>query len=229
MTNPNLSVIMLTVQHAGVAQWHSSWFVISRLLVRLRSLAPGGIPERPKGADCKSVVTDFAGPNPASPTKRQYRVLVTRYCFFLLLAEAGPVSSTALPCRCAAYRRHILTLRHSALAVSCLLGALLFKSSTPPTKYILTSFRAAIPSFPHKKDCNFETKLQSFFIQTAGLVYHHALACISSAFWAVYHHASACIFLRFDEIQHYVLMICNFLRNWWYTRLSPWFWLDFVL
>ena len=28
----------------------------------------GGIPERPKGADCKSVVTDFAGPNPASPT-----------------------------------------------------------------------------------------------------------------------------------------------------------------
>ena len=29
----------------------------------------GGIPERPKGADCKSVVTDFAGPNPASPTK----------------------------------------------------------------------------------------------------------------------------------------------------------------
>ena len=29
----------------------------------------GGIPERPKGADCKSVVTDFAGPNPASPTR----------------------------------------------------------------------------------------------------------------------------------------------------------------
>ena len=30
----------------------------------------GGIPERPKGADCKSVVTDFAGPNPASPTNK---------------------------------------------------------------------------------------------------------------------------------------------------------------
>ena len=28
----------------------------------------GGIPERPKGADCKSVVTDFGGPNPPSPT-----------------------------------------------------------------------------------------------------------------------------------------------------------------
>ena len=33
------------------------------------SILFGGIPERPKGADCKSVVTDFAGPNPASPTK----------------------------------------------------------------------------------------------------------------------------------------------------------------
>ncbi|CRH38563.1 hypothetical protein BN1184_AZ_01960 [Pantoea ananatis] len=28
---------------------------------------PGGIPERPKGADCKSAVTDFEGSNP-SPT-----------------------------------------------------------------------------------------------------------------------------------------------------------------
>ena len=42
---------------AGVAQWQSSWFVISRLMVRLRSPAPyGGFPEWPKGADCKSVV-----------------------------------------------------------------------------------------------------------------------------------------------------------------------------
>ena len=46
-------------------------------MVRLRSPAPilrqsfGGIPERPKGADCKSVVTDFAGPNPASPTNKK--------------------------------------------------------------------------------------------------------------------------------------------------------------
>lgn len=29
----------------------------------------GGIPERPNGADCKSVVTDFGGSNPPSPTK----------------------------------------------------------------------------------------------------------------------------------------------------------------
>ena len=31
----------------------------------------GGIPERPKGADCKSVVTDFGGPNPPSPTNKK--------------------------------------------------------------------------------------------------------------------------------------------------------------
>ena len=28
----------------------------------------GGVPEWPKGADCKSVVFDFGGPNPPSPT-----------------------------------------------------------------------------------------------------------------------------------------------------------------
>ena len=45
-------------------------------MVRLRSPAPnGGFPERPKGADCKSVVTDFGGPNPPSPTKKDQRHL----------------------------------------------------------------------------------------------------------------------------------------------------------
>ena len=77
---------------AGVAQWQSSWFVISRLLVRLRSPAPqvrrtpadfifGGFPERPKGADCKSVVTDFGGPNPPSPTNKKDQAL--RLVFFV--------------------------------------------------------------------------------------------------------------------------------------------------
>ena len=46
----------------------------------------GGIPERPKGADCKSVVTDFAGPNPASPTIQE-----TDPCgrFFVWCAKQG--------------------------------------------------------------------------------------------------------------------------------------------
>ena len=29
----------------------------------------GGVPERPKGADCKSAVTDFEGSNPSPTTK----------------------------------------------------------------------------------------------------------------------------------------------------------------
>ena len=76
--------------------------------------------------------------------------------------------------------------------------------------------------------------LQYFFIQVADLVYllfvgrtrrmtqdtasgmHHALACISSALWAVYHHRR-CIPLRLDDIlarKRDILvfgrMICNF-------------------
>ena len=34
-----------------------------------RELSYGRFPEWPKGADCKSVVADFGGPNPPSPTK----------------------------------------------------------------------------------------------------------------------------------------------------------------
>ena len=34
----------------------------------------GRIPEWPKGADCKSVVIDFGGSNPPSPTKYQNRL-----------------------------------------------------------------------------------------------------------------------------------------------------------
>ena len=32
----------------------------------------GGIPEWPKGADCKSVVSDFGGSNPPSPTNPEH-------------------------------------------------------------------------------------------------------------------------------------------------------------
>ena len=30
----------------------------------------GSVPKWPKGADCKSVVSDFGGPNPPAPTKK---------------------------------------------------------------------------------------------------------------------------------------------------------------
>ena len=50
--------------------WQSSWFVISRLSVRVRSSALwntipyGWIPEWPKGTDCKSAANCFGGSNP---------------------------------------------------------------------------------------------------------------------------------------------------------------------
>ena len=65
--------------------WQSSWFVISRLSVRVRSSAflnlfwelkwvnfilnvlNGQIPEWPKGTDCKSAAICFGGSNPPLP------------------------------------------------------------------------------------------------------------------------------------------------------------------
>ena len=42
----------------------------------------GGIPERPNGADCKSVVTDFGGSNPPSPTNKRRHL--SAFIFFVL-------------------------------------------------------------------------------------------------------------------------------------------------
>ena len=39
----------------------------------------GSVPEWPKGADCKSVVSDFGGPNPPAPTRKKHALA----CFFL--------------------------------------------------------------------------------------------------------------------------------------------------
>ena len=50
----------------------------------------GGIPERPKGADCKSVVTDFAGPNPASPTITKNRPLWSVFLLWRAKHGFGP-------------------------------------------------------------------------------------------------------------------------------------------
>ncbi len=45
---------------------------IASSTVRKRS-SSGGIPERPKGTDCKSVVVDFGGSNPPPSTIKYYR------------------------------------------------------------------------------------------------------------------------------------------------------------
>ena len=56
--------------------------------------------------------------------------------------------------------------------------------------------------------------LSDFFIQAAGLAYHHdAVVDIISPFGAVYHHALACIYLRLDDIQRQAVGDIQFLRN----------------
>ena len=47
----------------------------------------GGFPEWPKGADCKSVVTDFGGPNPPSPTNT--KSLPQSGGLFVLVRDGG--------------------------------------------------------------------------------------------------------------------------------------------
>ncbi len=48
----------------------------------------GGFPERPKGADCKSVVTDFGGPNPPSPTNKKRTFVYQKFSFCLSKPQA---------------------------------------------------------------------------------------------------------------------------------------------
>ena len=131
--------------NAGVAQWQSSWFVISRLMVRLRSPAPvgfakvgpifGGFPERPKGADCKSVVTDFGGPNPPSPTKKTHFCLVTKVRFLndvclrqMMWASPNDVRFANDACLTAHWGKHRIIATHSG-ATSCLWGKCIISRS----------------------------------------------------------------------------------------------------
>ena len=48
----------------------------------------GGIPEWPKGADCKSVVSDFGGPNPPSPTSKKLLLSKDKRSFLNDVASA---------------------------------------------------------------------------------------------------------------------------------------------
>ena len=52
----------------------------------------GSVPERPKGADCKSVVTDFGGPNPPAPTNKKG---TSQEVPFLLVGQDGKRSPNA--------------------------------------------------------------------------------------------------------------------------------------
>ena len=49
----------------------------------------GSVPERPKGADCKSVVSDFGGPNPPAPTKKPSNGRFFNFCGAVDSERAG--------------------------------------------------------------------------------------------------------------------------------------------
>ena len=102
------------------------------------SIFHGGIPERPKGADCKSVVTDFAGPNPASPTKQKYRPMWSVFLFYerscwhsVGLSDAGRIPTLIALVSCAMRSKEYKSYQSGTLC-----------SNIP---------RIAIPSFPHQK------------------------------------------------------------------------------
>ena len=59
-----------------------------------RSKRSGGIPERPKGADCKSAVTDFDGSNPSSTTIFDNTAPQMR-CFFFVKKRSGKMDFSA--------------------------------------------------------------------------------------------------------------------------------------
>ena len=57
LTDTIVFVLLTSAKKRGIVAFALNWATIC-----------GGVPERPKGADCKSVVTDFGGSNPPSPT-----------------------------------------------------------------------------------------------------------------------------------------------------------------
>jgi hypothetical protein len=49
----------------------------------------GGVPERPKGADCKSAVTDFEGSNPSPTTISLYTSQTLNHCLIPMYHRVG--------------------------------------------------------------------------------------------------------------------------------------------
>ena len=80
----------LSPQYAGVAQ------LVEQLICNQQvggsspstsstklKISYGRVPEWPKGADCKSVVSDFGGPNPPSPTRLSLDAIRVQTLFLL--------------------------------------------------------------------------------------------------------------------------------------------------
>jgi hypothetical protein len=72
---PASDIRLPTSGYAQIAQSVEQWTENPRVAGSIPALGTnrivyGRVPEWPKGADCKSVVTDFDGSNPSPPTKK---------------------------------------------------------------------------------------------------------------------------------------------------------------
>ena len=97
LTKSKSFVIINTVVDAGVAQWQSSWFVISRLMVRLRSPAPnkffmGEFPSGQRGQTVNLLsLTSLVRIQLPPPTKKE--LLVNKSSFFVYPSRRLGISS----------------------------------------------------------------------------------------------------------------------------------------
>ena len=68
-------------EHADVAQLAEQLICNQQVIGSspIIGLYYGWVPERPKGADCKSVVDDFGGSNPPAPTKKKALAIASAF------------------------------------------------------------------------------------------------------------------------------------------------------
>ena len=75
-------------------------FCFYNMSLRLRSSVYGGVPEWPKGTDCKSAAYSFGGSNPPSPTnKNPPASLVGFYWWGKMRVDSNPLKSN-MPVAC---------------------------------------------------------------------------------------------------------------------------------
>ena len=139
-------------------------------------LSYGSVPERPKGADCKSVVSDFGGPNPPAPTKkfdkfrlveffypsRRLGISSPREAWCISSAPFGAVSHHALACiylRLDDIQNFVLMICNSCgIDDKHAFGVILRLGSKPYYKTQKYLFRSPYT----EKDRCFDTKHRSF-------------------------------------------------------------------
>ena len=97
-TGSNQSLVTNRLEHLNsICQWQIEQPVqklVVTLMSRVRLPAPkqiteyGGVPEWPKGTDCKSAAFRFDGSNPSSPTRKSPNALHSDFFSYIRLAAS---------------------------------------------------------------------------------------------------------------------------------------------